>query len=314
MLFYMASSLGTAVQLGARMLLLVYVPVIYCSLLLFDILLRRLLLRWKLWEFALVCLISTGILGSISLSLRWNINMTARSLEINAEHQIFETSGYSKNMELWTYLRDNPLDGQIYSNGHHLLYWFTDIPLGGVIDEDGGLDHCIHWIRRLAISPESIYLVYFTDKRVKLLPESEHSFRSCNIQELAFNSILNRYMENIYETSEVVIYKVLPAPLAFTVQILDETTLIYYKTNCISADVEPSFYLHIVPVDVNTLPSDRVPFKFDNLDFSFYDYGTIFNGQCIATIKLPHYSISMIQTGQMAKNASPLWGTELSVR
>ena len=309
---FMAPSLGSADQLGERQLLPVYVPVIIIVLLLLDILLRRLLLRWKPLEFALVCLILTGILGSISFSARWHINTTARSLEINAEHQIFETFGYSKNMELWTYLRDNSLDGQIYSNGHHLLYWFTDVSFEGVIVEDRGLDHCLRWVQSFVNSPEPTYIIYFPGQRINL--STYETYNSCNIQELAFDSSAQRYLENIIETSEAIIYKVLQVQPAFTVRVLDKTTLIYTKNNCTSADIKPHFFLHIIPIDANTLPSDRISFKFDNLDFHFSDYGAIIDNKCIATIKLPLYGISMIRTGQKDRSEGKLWGIELSIR
>ena len=318
-ILFMAPNLGTADQLGERQLLPVYVPVIIVVCLLLDILLRQLLLRWSLWKFALVFLISTGILGSISLSSRLNINMTAHALEVNAKPHIFEKSGYSKNMELWTYLRDDPLDGQVYSNGHHLLYWFTDVPFGGIIGEDYGLDQCSHWVQNLAIKPQPIYIIYFPQPAeiLSLLPtEIDYKyFNSCDIKELAFDSNAQRYLRKITETPKAIIYKVLPAPLTFTIQILDETNLVMYtKENCTSADIDPTFFLHIIPVDMNTLPSDRIRFQFDNLDFHFSDYGTVLNGKCIATLELPHYSISMIRTGQKAESGAKLWGTELSIR
>ena len=311
-LIFMAPNLGTADQLGERQLLPVYVPVIIVVCLLLDILLRRLLLRWKLLEFTLVCLISTGVLGSISLSSRWNIDITVQALKINAEPQIFERLSYPNSMELWTYLRDNPLDGQIYSNGYHLLYWFTDVSVEGAIGRDSGAGHCSEWVKRLAISPEPTYIIYFTIEGTNLSThkteiDTKYAYNSCNIQELPLNSE-QRYLENIKETSEV-----LPSIPSFTTQILNENTLQYTKNECTYADLEPYFYLHIIPVDVNTLPNHRTQLGFDNLDFHFHDYGTILNNKCTATIKLPHYSISRIRTGQKTKSGNKLWGQELSL-
>ena len=206
-LLFMASSQGTADQLDERMLLPVYVPIVIVVMLLLDILLHRLTLRWKPLDFALICIISTGILGSISLSSRWNVNLTAQALEINAEAQIFERYGFSKNMEIWKYLNNNPIDGQVYSNGHHLLYWFTDIPFGGIIQEDREPGFCISWVQELAQkSPEPSYIIYFTSQWLSL---SRHTppFNSCNIPALESDSTIQSYLKRINETPEAIVYQ-----------------------------------------------------------------------------------------------------------
>lgn len=207
-LLFMAPTLGTADQLGERQLLTTYVPVIIVVLLLLDILLRRLVLRWKPLYFALVCLMSTGILGSISLSSRLNIDITAQALEIGAEHRIFERFGFSHNMEIWTHLRDNPIDGPVYSNGHNLLYWFTDIPFGGTIQDDRGSSYCLSWIQELARSSEPSYIIYFTSQWLNL---SRHvpQFNACNIPALESDPTIQGYLERIGETPEAIVYQIL---------------------------------------------------------------------------------------------------------
>lgn len=207
-LLFMAPTIGTADQLGERQLLTAYVPVIIVVLLLLDILLRRLVLRWKPLYFALVCLMSTGILGSISLSSRLNIDITGQALEIGAEHRIFERFGFSHNMEIWTHLRDNPIDGQVYSNGHNLLYWFTDIPFGGIVQENYGPGYCLSWIQELTRSSEPSYIIYFTSQRLNL---SRHvpQFNSCNIPALESDPTIQSYLERIGETPEAIVYQIL---------------------------------------------------------------------------------------------------------
>lgn len=209
-LLFMAPTQGTADQLGERQLLTTYVPVIIVVLLLLDLLLRQLALRWKPLYFALICLISTGILGSISLSSRLNTDITAQALELGAEHRIFERHGFSHNMEIWTYLRDNPIDGRVYSNGHNLLYWFTDIPFGGIIQDD--LGYCSWWIRWIQeltrSSSEPSYVIYFTSQSLNL---SRHlpQFNSCNIPTLESDPTIQSYLERIGETPEAIVYQVL---------------------------------------------------------------------------------------------------------
>lgn len=192
-------------QLDERQLLTTYVPVIIIVLLLLDILLRRLVLRWKPLYFALICLISTGILGSISLSSRVNIDMTARASEIGAEHRIFERHGFSHNMEIWMYLRDNPINGRVYSNGHNLLYWFTDIPFGGIIQEDSRHSYCLSWIQELTRSSEPSYIIYFTSQRLRHMTQ----FNSCNILALESHPTVQSHLERIGETPEAIVYQIL---------------------------------------------------------------------------------------------------------
>lgn len=207
-LLFMAPTIGTAEQLGERQLLTTYVPVIIVVLLLLDILLSRLVLRWKPLYFALVCIMSTGILGSISLSSRLNIDITAQALAMNSEHRIFEIFGFSHNMEIWMYLRDNPIDGRVYSNGHNLLYWFTDIPFGGIIQEDFEPGYCLSWVQELTRSPEPSYIIYFTSQRLNL---SRHNpqFNSCNIPALESDPTIQNYLERIGETPEAIVYQIL---------------------------------------------------------------------------------------------------------
>lgn len=207
-LLSIAPTQGTADQLGDRQLLTTYVPVIIVVLLLLDILLRRLVLRWKPLYFALVCLMSTGILGSISFSSRLNIDITAQALAINAEHRIFEKFGFSHNMEIWTHLRDNPIDGQVHSNGHNLLYWFTDIPFGGIIPDDLEPGYCLSWVQELTRSSEPSYIIYFTSQWLNL---SRHvpQFNSCDIPALESDPIIQSYLERIGETPEAIVYQIL---------------------------------------------------------------------------------------------------------
>ncbi len=86
---------------------------------------------------------------------------------------------------------------------------------------------------------------------------------------------------------------------------LIENSLIYVKDQCSPEDVEPSFFLHLYPVDANDLPIWRKQYGFDNLDFDFDGHGLIFDGRglmfdgrCMVRIPLPEYDITRIYTGQ----------------
>ena len=75
-------------------------------------------------------------------------------------------------------------------------------------------------------------------------------------------------------------------------------SLIYKKEQCSPEDAEPTFFLHLEPVDVNDLPSYRKQYGFDNLDFAFRDGGVIGGEVCVAIRELPGYAIAAIRTGQ----------------
>ena len=309
--------LDEAYQLSDRHLLPVYVSVLIMALVLLDLLLHRLVRRQTAVELILVCLILTGIFGSISLSVRLNVDRT-RALATNTQPELFEIFGYSKDMELFSYLRNSPINGQIYTNGSYLLYWFTDLSLEGTIQDDRGLNFCLGWIQELSRLSEP-YIVYLSTEYIDLTDhptELEGAFNYCNIPEIEFNPNIQGYLERIAETPEGTVYRVtrppgLPGPANFDVRYGPANTLTYTKEECTHDDTELSFFLHIIPVDVSALPADA---RFDNMDFSFDDHGIIRNNNCTATIELPHYDISKIRTGQKTYSGGKLWETELPSR
>ena len=78
----------------------------------------------------------------------------------------------------------------------------------------------------------------------------------------------------------------------------DANRLVYTRKRCSSDDTAAKFFLHIIPVDRADLPAHRKQYGFDNLDFSFTDYGFWAAGICVATRGLPGYDITEIRTGQ----------------
>ena len=311
-----SSRIDHADRLNSRFLTPIYVPVIIITLVLLNLLLKGLARKnLSIPNLITICLISTGILSSVSLSIRWNIDETAQALKLNAKSALFEHHGYSEDMDILTYFRDNPLDGPVYSNGLHLLYWLTDVSLGGNIAEDTENAFCLTWIRRLARSTEPSYIAYFTIEKERL--DFMGPFTACNIQELESNSYIQGYLERIVEKSEGIVYRVTapPGPRPDFDITMDANILTYTKKPCDPADLEPSyFFLHITPVDKNALPNHRSQSGFDNLDFNFEDHGIMLNEECRITVELPHYDISHIRTGQFAKEEGELWEAALSVR
>ena len=92
--------------------------------------------------------------------------------------------------------------------------------------------------------------------------------------------------------------------------------LTYFKDPCLPTDTEPLFFLHLIPADQKNLPVHRQQHGFDNLDFSASAFDqakkipTLTN-KCLATIPLPDYPITKIQTGQYTPNQPPIWLEEI---
>lgn len=85
--------------------------------------------------------------------------------------------------------------------------------------------------------------------------------------------------------------------------------IFFVKEPCLRSDIEATFFLHVEPVDNASLPSHRQAHGFDNLDFRFSDFGTVFDDKCIAFVPLPAYDMSRIRTGQYLSEKR-LWGVE----
>ena len=89
---------------------------------------------------------------------------------------------------------------------------------------------------------------------------------------------------------------------------LVEDRLIYAKDQCSPEDAEPTFFLHLDPVDVNDLPSHRKQYGFDNLDFAFGNHRLPIEGEvCAAVRELPDYAIAAVRTGQFKGEGKKIW-------
>ena len=97
---------------------------------------------------------------------------------------------------------------------------------------------------------------------------------------------------------------------------LVDNGLIYTREPCNPEDVAVKFLLHLYPVDINDLPDHRKQHEFDNLDFSFEQYGLLSGGKCLARVALPEYALAAIRTGQyepVADGSNQLWEGEISL-
>ena len=96
---------------------------------------------------------------------------------------------------------------------------------------------------------------------------------------------------------------------------LDERTLIYAKSPCAEGDVRGRFFLSVFPVDpsdVETENRERDQLH-NSLNFTFNDYGGVFDGKCAAIRELPDYPIASIETGQWTSDEGHLWSARIEV-
>ena len=92
----------------------------------------------------------------------------------------------------------------------------------------------------------------------------------------------------------------------------DGDALVYVRDGCTEEDANVDFFLHIVPVDVDDLPAGRREYGFDNRDFAFTTRGARMDGDCVAAVPLPGYSIASIRTGQYDATGD-IWSVELAL-
>ena len=90
----------------------------------------------------------------------------------------------------------------------------------------------------------------------------------------------------------------------------NENKLVYAREECDAYDAAPRFSLHILPVNVDDLPDDRVEHGFDNLDFSFAAHKVPYGDGCAAVVNLPDYEIVAVATGQFISGERQIWNGE----
>ena len=89
---------------------------------------------------------------------------------------------------------------------------------------------------------------------------------------------------------------------------LDGKRLVYVSTLCNSTGIESPFFLHIHPVNrANKKNSDL---DFNNYDFLFSREGFFWGEGCAVIRNLPDYDIKMIRTGQFTAEEGELWMEE----
>ncbi len=93
---------------------------------------------------------------------------------------------------------------------------------------------------------------------------------------------------------------------------LNDGQLAYDRAPCRPADANPTFLLHIFPVDPNALPEQWRSDGYENRDFNFLEQGgALLENRCLVSVALPDYDIASIHTGQYS-NAGRIWAVEFA--
>ena len=93
------------------------------------------------------------------------------------------------------------------------------------------------------------------------------------------------------------------------VYLVDDSLIYYAKEPCSPEDTEPTFFVHLDPVDMNDLPGHRKQYGFDGLNFDFKNHLLVKEGICVARLELPvrDYAIAAIRTGQFIGDGGNIW-------
>ena len=311
--------------IDSRYLLPIYMPLLLAAVFLLD---RFLSIEATGWlaaiRFVLAALVLLASLAHSGFSLHSNLHSTRRARTVGYLEWTYN-SRYWERSESLHYIRDTPIDGQVYSN-NFFLAWFWDRT--AALGKHARLPHNIHHLTSaimrwtngdgayiLWLRNEKCHAVYaYDDFDLRYLPGVEP------VAELADGAVFRitaaepfdaaqhrarkqRYVQQLLEQAGE------PVVRADWDVYLNERTLTYRKQPCTPADAETRFVLQVIPVNSVDLPADRQQYGFDLLDFHFRIRGGVrLDDQCVATAHLPDYPIGRVYIGQWTSNENrTLW-------
>ena len=238
------------------------------------------------------------------------------------------------NSDTLRYLRENPVEGEIYSNNplflHHIsggegIYrGFRSIKKDA--ESKSSLEKVARWA---ANTPDGTYAIWFTNGWINrdkdygaatmriapgLQPVAELSDGAVFRVSKGYTPRENPY-DAAYDRIATGDWGEPAARANFQVYIADGAVA-YLKEPCAAADARAweIFFLHIFPQDAADLPADRKQIGFVNADFKFADFGVNLDGKCVAVAPLPDYPVERIRTGQyVAYAGTALWSAEANV-
>lgn len=303
-----------------RFMLPTYIPLLIGSLLIFD----RVSNHWQTRWLTISCI--AVLLLSLAYQMYRNVDSVQASNDL----------GFGYNNRRWAesealqYVRDAELTGTIFSNYVGPVYIHTD-----TLTEHRFLPCERSELRSTLFDEDSttnIYVLWLYDSNQTCDRQGSYGLSDLfDVQELEAVALpadgvlfkLNESVENAepYRLHQLKYESAVAGELlirsVFDVHITDNS-INYAKESCSPDDTELPFFLHLIPVKAEDLPSTRRSSGFDNLDFHFDDLnvsGLRFDGKCLATIPLPDYDIALVRTGQWipAENRN-LWEAEVALK
>ena len=308
----------------SRYLLPIYVPLLLTAVFLLDQFLSiEAAGRMVAIRYGLASLVLLATLAHIGFSARKNLILTAQAWRTGYEQDWTLTHNIARwqHSETLNYLRDNHIEGTIYTN-YRALAWLADRAAPG---KYRNLSRRLRWPEIAA----GVHIVWFDrgsqrsylgydDTDLRILPGVE------TVAELADGLVLRRTATEPFDEKRHHARK-----QRYVNQLIQQAServvragwgvyrtgrkLIYRKEPCVPADIQAKFVLHLVPTDPANLPAHRKQYGSENLDFHFDWHGEQIDDQCIALVPLPAYAIGRIHIGQWisAENRT-LWEAEFS--
>ena len=316
---------AAAQGIDSRYLLPVYVPLLLTAVFLLDGFLSiEAAGRMVAARYILASLVLLGVLAHIGFSAQRNLILTAKAWIAGYEHWTFNAAD-CQHSETLEYIRNNRIDGRIYTNNSELA-WFADrtaypgkylnLPDMQWPEDDtvwrpeDDTDEYVVWLHN---GDDDMY----DDIDIRCLPGVE------TVAELSDGTVFRRtaaepfnaerhrtrkerYVEQLIEQagervvrSDWDVYR-------------NGRRLIYLKEPCAPSDTQAKFVLHVTPADLADLLSSRKRHGFDNLSFYFarrgMRRGVRVGDKCLAIAHLPNYAIGRIRVGQwISKENRTLW-------
>ena len=315
--------------IDSRYLLPVYVPLLLAAVLLLD---RFLSIeatgRIVAIRSVLTSLVLLGACAHIGFSVDRHLHITRQAWTAGTEEWMIN-SRFWEESDILHYIRDNPINGRIFSDSPYLTWFWSRTAAPGEhhllpaeihihnftaaimewTEGDGG--HVL-WFRRWKPPYD------FDELDIRVLPGVEPVaelsdgvvFRvtaSEPFDEGKHRARKQRYVQQLIEQAGELVVR------ADWDVYRTGRKLTYRKKPCVPADTQAELFLDIFPDDPAVLPTDRRPYGSEYLGFYFHTRGGIrLDDQCIAIAQLPDYAISRIQVGQWSTEEDrTLWEAEL---
>ena len=306
----------------SRYLLPIYVPLLLTAALLLDRFLSSKAAGWRMAvRYGLAALVVLATLVHLGFSADRNLRLTARAYIVGYYPAYAYNAAYWESFETLNYLRDNQIEGRIYTNYNKHITWFWDWTAA-----PGKHRHIprTRWWTEIEAGAHIVWsydhrrdLHGYDDTDLRVLPGMEV------VAELADGVVLRRtaaapsdakrhraqrqrYVEQLIQQADEQVGRA-----GWNVYRTGRK-LIYFKEPCAPADIQATFVLHVVPIDPTDLPVRRQQYGSENRDFHFDWRGSWLGNQCVAILPLPTYAIRRIHVGQwIPAEERTLWKAEL---